>query len=77
MCINGSHSKCSSGSDLGMIIALETYTERKRHFSFTFVTLKYAGLDNGNVTNDFYLYEKDRMMVGYSYAAGGSHCDDS
>jgi hypothetical protein len=29
------------------------------------------------VTNDFWLYEKDRMLVGYSHAAGGSKCDDA
>jgi hypothetical protein len=63
-----------------MIIAQKTFilgTALKRQFSFTFVTVKYAGIYNGNVTNDFWLYEKERMVVGYTYAAGGSKCDDS
>jgi hypothetical protein len=77
MWINGNDDKCSAGSDLGMIIANKTFIREKRQFSFTFVTVKYAGIYNGSVTNDFWLYEKDRMVVGYTYAAGGSKCDDS
>jgi hypothetical protein len=77
MWINGNDDMCSEDSDLGMIIAQKTFILGKRQFSFTFVTVKYDGIYNGNVTNDFWLYEKDRMVVGYTYAAGGSKCDDS
>jgi hypothetical protein len=77
MWINGNDDQCSAVTETGMIIAQKNHNLEKRHFSFTFATVKYAGIDNGNVTNDFWLYEKDRMVVGYSHAAGGSKCDDS